>query len=112
LREFWFYFRPKSVALSIGLYIFAVFAFLALFGPLVAPFMTQPSNFRAAHPTGPPAGRRGGQLGNHIGTDPLGRDMLSALDRGRALFFLCGVVVRLHRASGGIIHRADRGLCA
>jgi len=34
--EFWFTFREKPWAV-IGLYIFAVFAFLALFGPWVAP---------------------------------------------------------------------------
>ena len=36
LSEFWFYFRENRGAV-IGLWIFAVFAFLAFFGPWVAP---------------------------------------------------------------------------
>ena len=36
LREFWFYFRENRGAV-IGLWIFGVFAFLALFGPWIAP---------------------------------------------------------------------------
>jgi len=55
LREFWFYFRENRGAV-IGLWIFAVFAFLALFGPWVAP-MTQPSN-SAPPPYSPPRGKR------------------------------------------------------
>ena len=36
LREFWFYFRENRGAV-IGLWIFAAFAFLAVFGPWIAP---------------------------------------------------------------------------
>ncbi len=47
LREFWFYFRENRGAV-IGLSIFAVFAFLALFGPWIAPH-DPTAQFRSAH---------------------------------------------------------------
>ncbi|BDY15479.1 hypothetical protein Sulfitobl28_14490 [Sulfitobacter pontiacus] len=55
LREFWFYFRENRGAV-IGLWIFAVFAFLALFGPWVAPHDAT-EQFRAAT-LQPPRGKR------------------------------------------------------
>jgi len=60
----------------------------------------------------PPRGQEGGKHGTiFLGNRPLGRLMAVALDRGRALFFLCGGFrVRLHRRRAvGII---DSGLIA
>ncbi|WP_323802781.1 ABC transporter permease subunit [Sulfitobacter litoralis] len=100
LREFWFYFRENRGAV-IGLYIFAVFAFLALFGPWVAPHDAT-EQFRAAT-LQPPAWQEGGSWTHILGTDPLGRDMLSRLIVGARYSFFVGVVVVSIAASGGII---------
>ena len=100
LREFWFYFRENRGAV-IGLWIFAVFAFLALFGPWIAPHdATQ--QFRAAT-LQPPVWQDGGTWSHILGTDPLGRDMLSRLIVGARYSFFVGIVVVSIAASGGII---------
>ncbi|AML52869.1 ABC transporter permease subunit [Falsihalocynthiibacter sp. S25ZX9] len=100
LREFWFYFRENRGAV-IGLYIFAVFAFLALFGPWVAPHDAT-EQFRAAT-LQPPVWQDGGTWEFILGTDPLGRDMLSRLIVGARYSFFVGVVVVSIAASGGIL---------
>ena len=85
----------------IGLWIFAVFAFLALFGPWIAPHdATQ--QFRAAT-LQPPVWQDGGTWSHILGTDPLGRDMLSRLIVGARYSFFVGIVVVSIAASGGII---------
>ncbi|MEX3316289.1 ABC transporter permease subunit [Sulfitobacter sp. PS-8MA] len=100
LREFWFYFRENRGAV-IGLWIFAVFAFLAIFGPWIAPHdATQ--QFRAAT-LQPPVWQDGGTWSHILGTDPLGRDMLSRLIVGARYSFFVGIVVVSIAASGGII---------
>ncbi len=100
LREFWFYFRENRGAV-IGLSIFAVFAFLALFGPWIAPHgATQ--QFRADALV-PPVWQEGGSWTYVLGTDPLGRDMLSRLIVGARFSFFVGVVVVTIAASGGIL---------
>ncbi len=100
LREFWFYFRENRGAVF-GLWIFAVFAFLALFGPWIAPHdaTTQARDFTLL----PPVWQEGGSWTYVLGTDPLGRDMLSRLIVGARYSFFVGVVVVTVAASGGII---------
>ncbi|MGH1331358.1 MAG: ABC transporter permease subunit [Paracoccaceae bacterium] len=100
LREFWFYFRENRGAV-IGLWIFAVFAFLALFGPLVAPYDAT-EQFRTLT-LQPPVWQEGGSWSHILGTDPLGRDMLSRLIVGARYSFFVGVVVVSIAASGGIM---------
>ena len=100
LREFWFYFRENRGALF-GVAIFAVFAFLAVFGPWVAPHdATQ--QFRGAT-LQPPVWQDGGTWNHILGTDPLGRDMLSRLIVGARYSFFVGVIVVSIAATGGII---------
>ncbi|MFT6073743.1 MAG: dipeptide transport system permease protein [Yoonia sp.] len=100
LSEFWFYFRENRGAV-IGLWIFALFAFLAFFGPWVAPHDAT-AQFRDAT-LQPPVWQDGGSWTHILGTDPLGRDMLSRLIVGARYSFFVGVVVVLIAASGGII---------
>ena len=100
LREFWFYFRENRGAV-IGLCIFAVFAFLAIFGPWVAPHSAT-EQFRE-YTLIPPAWQDGGNWSFVLGTDPLGRDMLSRLIVGARFSFFVGIVVVLVAASGGIL---------
>ncbi|WP_138934056.1 ABC transporter permease subunit [Roseovarius arcticus] len=100
LREFWFYFRENRGAV-IGLYIFAVFVFLALFGPWVAPHSAT-EQFRA-NALVPPVWQDGGSWKFILGTDPLGRDMLSRLIIGARFSFFVGIVVVVVAATGGIL---------
>lgn len=100
LSEFWFYFRENRGAV-IGLWIFAVFAFLAFFGPWVAPHDAT-EQFRSAT-LQPPVWQDGGSWTHILGTDPLGRDMLSRLIVGARYSFFVGVVVVSIAATGGII---------
>ncbi len=100
LREFWFYFSENRGAVF-GLWIFAVFAFLAFFGPWVAPHDAT-TQFRAAT-LQPPVWQDGGTWTHILGTDPLGRDMLSRLIVGARYSFFVGVIVVSIAATGGII---------
>ncbi|MGR3570965.1 ABC transporter permease subunit [Brevirhabdus sp.] len=100
LREFWFYFRENRGAVF-GLWIFAAFVFVALFAPLIAPY--DPTvQFRAAT-LQPPVWQAGGSWDHILGTDPLGRDMLSRLLNGARYSFYVGIVVVAVAASGGIL---------
>jgi len=100
LREFWFYFSENRGAV-IGLWIFAIFAFLAFFGPWVAPHDAT-TQFRSST-LQPPVWQDGGNWTHILGTDPLGRDMLSRLIVGARYSFFVGVVVVSIAATGGII---------
>jgi dipeptide transport system permease protein len=100
LKEFWFYFRENRGAV-IGLWIFGAFAFLALFGPWIAPHDAT-AQFRDAT-LQPPFWQEGGSWTYPLGTDPLGRDMLSRLIVGARFSFFVGVVVVSIAASGGIL---------
>ena len=100
LRECWFYVRENRGAVF-GLWIFGIFAFLALFGPWIAPHDAT-TQFRDAT-LQPPFWQEGGNWTFPLGTDPLGRDMLSRLIVGARFSFFVGVVVVSIAASGGIL---------
>ncbi len=100
LREFWFYFRENRGAVF-GLWIFAAFAFCALFAPLLSPY--DPTEQFRQFTLIPPAWQEGGNWAFPLGTDPLGRDMLSRLIEGARYSFFVGIVVVTVAASGGIL---------
>ncbi|MBK5934378.1 dipeptide transport system permease protein [Rhodovulum imhoffii] len=90
LRDFWNSFRENRGAV-IGLFVFALFLFIAIFAPLLAPY--SPSEQFREHLLQPPAWSEGGNWRFPLGTDPLGRDMLSRLLHGARYSFFIGVVV-------------------
>ncbi len=100
LREFWFYFRENRGAVF-GLYIFVAFAFCAAFAPLLSPY--DPTEQFRANALQPPFWQAGGSWAFPLGTDPLGRDMLSRLIEGARYSFFVGIVVVTIAASGGIL---------
>ncbi len=100
LREFWYYFRENRGAVF-GLYAFLVFAFVAAFAPFIAPY--DPTEQFRDHILQPPAWQEGGSWAFPLGTDPLGRDMLSRLIHGARYSFFVGIVVVSISATGGII---------
>jgi dipeptide transport system permease protein len=100
LHEFWYYFRENRGAV-IGLWVFAAFVIVALFAPLIAPH--DPTQQYREHLLQPPFWADGGSLTYPLGTDALGRDMLSRLLHGARYSFYVGIVVVAFAASGGII---------
>ena len=88
-REFWSAFRENRGAV-LGLVIFLLFLGIAIFAPLIAPY--PPDQQFRDHLLQPPVWS-GGSWAFPLGTDPLGRDMLSRLLNGARYSFFIGVVV-------------------
>ncbi len=100
LREFWYYFRENRGAVF-GLWVFVIFLVCAVFGPILAPY--DPTEQFREHILQPPAWQAGGSWAFPLGTDPLGRDMLSRLIEGARFSFYVGIIVVTFAASGGIL---------
>jgi len=90
LREFWFYFRQNKGAV-IGLAVFVLLIVIAVFAPLIAPYAPDVQN--REHFLTPPAWAEGGSSEFLLGTDPVGRDMLSRLIYGARYSLFIGCVV-------------------
>lgn len=99
LSEFWFYFSENRGAV-IGLYVFLALIVLAVLAPLIAPYDPAAQN-RAALLL-PPVWQDGGQSAYLLGTDAVGRDMLSRLMYGARFSLFIGVIVVTIALSGGI----------
>ncbi|EYR80447.1 MULTISPECIES: ABC transporter permease subunit [unclassified Shinella] len=101
LSEFWFYFSRNKGAV-IGLAFFLVILFVAVFAPFVAPH--SPSSQNRELLLLPPVFQDGGMWGHILGTDAVGRDILSRLIYGaRFSLFIGLVVVTLSVVSGVLI---------
>ncbi len=90
LREFWGYFSANRGALT-GLFIVVVVLLLAAFAPLVAPYA--PDLTDSAVFLNPPAWQKGGSSAHWLGTDAIGRDILSRLIHGARLSLAIGLAV-------------------
>lgn len=99
-REFWFSFSMNRGAV-IGLIIFVAIIVLALLAPLIAPYGYE-AQFRDAMQK-PPVWQDGGSWSFILGTDAVGRDILSRLLHGARYSLLVGVVVSLAAMILGII---------
>ncbi len=99
LKEFWYYFRENRGAVF-GFWIFLAFFFVAVFAPLLAPY--DPTEQYREHLLQPPFWQEGGSWEFILGTDALGRDMLTRLLHGARYSFFVGIVVVVVAASGGI----------
>ncbi len=100
LSEFWYYFRENHGAV-IGLWVFVAFVAVAAFADVLAPH--SPTEQFRQHTLIPPAWQQGGSWAFPLGTDPLGRDMLSRLLHGARFSFFIGIIVVTVAASGGVI---------
>jgi len=90
LVEFWYHFRQNTGAM-IGLTVIVIIALVALFAPLVAPH--DPNiQYRDAILV-PPVWQDGGSWRFILGTDDIGRDMLSRLIFGARLSMMIGLIV-------------------
>ncbi|MDG9728880.1 dipeptide ABC transporter permease DppC [Ignatzschineria sp. RMDPL8A] len=90
LQEFWFYFKQNRGAV-LGLFYVVVVTLVAIFAPLVAPH-SPTEQFRDALLM-PPIWMEGGSWDYLLGTDDVGRDILSRLIYGARLSLLVGVMV-------------------
>ena len=90
LREFWSYFSANKGAVA-GLIIVISVLLIALFAPLLAPYapdLTDNAQFLK-----PPFWQDGGSIAYPLGTDAIGRDILSRLIYGARLSLVIGIAV-------------------
>ena len=99
LSEFWFYFSENRGAV-IGLWVFIALVLIALLAPLIAPHAPN-EQYRDALLM-PPVWEEGGSWEFILGTDPVGRDMLSRLIYGSQFSLFIGVVVVTLAVTGGV----------
>jgi dipeptide transport system permease protein len=111
LREFWSYFSANHGAVA-GLVIIVVVLLTAALAPVLAPHPPDLTN--NAIFLKPPAWQEGGSWAYPLGTDAIGRDILSRLIYGARLSLLIGIaVVALSIAVGitlGLLAGFARGI--
>ncbi len=100
LREFWTNFSANRTALG-GLIVILTLVAVAILADVIAPYAPS-EQFRDALLT-PPAWQEGGSLRFLLGTDPVGRDMLSRLIHGSRFSLMIGVVVVTLSLSIGVL---------
>jgi dipeptide transport system permease protein len=101
LLEFWFDFKANLGAVM-GLVVIVVLILLALFADFVAPHSPIITNNTAF--LKPPVWQHGGSIAYPLGTDAIGRDILSRLIYGARLSLLIGIaVVALSVVAGTIL---------
>jgi len=90
LREFWGYFSANRGALA-GLLIVLLVLLTAVFAPLLAPHAPELTNNTVF--LKPPFWQAGGSINYPLGTDAIGRDILSRLIYGARLSLVIGLAV-------------------
>ena len=110
VREFWYYFRENKGAVA-GLAVIVIVLLAALFADIVAPH--EPAQQYRDHFLKPPAWQEGGSWEFVLGTDAVGRDILSRIIHGaRYSLFIALIVVTLSLTSGialGLVAGFARG---
>ena len=100
LREFWHYFSVNRGAV-LGLVVFTLLLLLAVFAPLIAPHLPD-QQFRDAL-LRPPAWDANGDPRFLLGTDPVGRDILSRLIHGARYSLFIGFFVVVGALVVGVV---------
>lgn len=100
LREFWYYFSVNRGAV-IGLVVFILLVLTAIFANWIAPH-SPIQQYRDALLV-PPSWVEGGRPDFLLGTDAVGRDILSRLIHGAQYSLLIGAVVVVLALSAGIV---------
>jgi dipeptide transport system permease protein len=90
LAEFWYYFAHNKGAV-IGLVFFVALVIVAIAAPVLAPFL--PNEQNRSMLLLPPFWEEGGHGAHVLGTDAVGRDILSRLIYGSRFSLFIGVVV-------------------
>ena len=105
LRDFWYYFSVNRGAV-LGLVVFVLLILVAIFAPLIAPFPAE-LQFRDSIRT-PPSWLAGGKPQFLIGTDEVGRDILTRLIHGSRYSLFIGFFV----VTGAMLVGVTLGLIA
>lgn len=100
LREFWYYFSVNRGAV-IGLVVFSILLIVAIFAPLIAPYAPD-VQFRDAL-LRPPFWDANADPRFLLGTDPVGRDMLSRLIHGARYSLFIGFFVVVGALIVGVV---------
>ena len=100
LSEFWFYFSRNTGAV-IGLVIFVAILLVAIFAPLVAPHLPHDQDRTVL--LLPPSWMDKGNLTFLLGTDAVGRDILSRLIYGARFSLFIGLVVVTLSVFAGVL---------
>ena len=106
LREFWYYFSMNRGAV-IGLVVFVLLVLIAIFAPLHRA-TSRPKSSTRTPSSCRPSWQTGGDPRFLLGTDPVGRDILSRLIHGARYSLLIGAVVVVHLAG----RRHHRSACS
>ncbi|WP_245396583.1 ABC transporter permease subunit [Jiella sonneratiae] len=99
LEEFWYYFSENRGAV-LGLVVFGLIVLTAIAAPLIAPHSPVVTNNQAQ--LVPPVWQDGGSWTYVLGTDAIGRDILSRLLYGAQYSLFIGVIVVVVAVSVGI----------
>jgi dipeptide transport system permease protein len=99
LREFWNYYSENRGAVA-GLVLFTVLVIIAICAPLIAPHLPD-QQYRDSFLT-PPMWSTGGKPEFILGTDAVGRDILSRLIFGSRFSLLMGAMVVFFAMAGGV----------
>ncbi|HXX84606.1 MAG TPA: ABC transporter permease subunit [Casimicrobiaceae bacterium] len=101
LREFWKAYSQSRGAL-IGLALIVLLILLAIFADVVSPY--PPNEQYREFTLTPPVWDQGGSARFLLGTDPVGRDMLSRLIHGTRLSLLIGLIsVAISLTAGAVL---------
>ena len=90
VAEFWYYFSHNKGAVA-GLVFFVALVIVALVAPILAPYLPNEQNRQML--LLPPFWEEGGHASYLLGTDAVGRDILSRLIYGSRFSLFIGVVV-------------------
>jgi dipeptide transport system permease protein len=100
LREFWSYFSANRGAVA-GLFVIVAVLLMAVFADLIAPHSPYLTNNEAF--LRPPFWQEGGSWAYPLGTDAIGRDILSRLLYGARLSLVIGIAVVALAMALGIV---------
>ncbi|MCA2411363.1 ABC transporter permease subunit [Rhizobium leguminosarum bv. viciae 248] len=100
LAEFWHYFSRNKGAV-IGLVVFSIILVVAVLAPLFAPHAPNEQNRQVLLAV--PAWMEGGSVSFPLGTDAVGRDILSRLIYGARFSLFIGVVVVTLSVISGVL---------
>lgn len=98
--EFWYYFSRNTGAV-IGLAVFLAVVFIAVFAPFIAPHLPNDQDRSAL--LLPPVWAEGGNWSYLLGTDAVGRDIVSRLIFGSRFSLFIGVIVVTLSVISGVL---------
>lgn len=100
LRQLWYAFKQTNVAM-VGFYGYLFLTALAIFSPIFTPYNSVESNLGVL--LIPPAWDSQGDVSYLLGTDSLGRDMLSRLMHGASITFGLSFLVVIMSLGVGVL---------